>query len=458
MPELSEAIADLGSAAGMCAHTARASASALSDDALLEAQGQLAAAARLMRIAAATLAAEVGHRSRRELGYEGLAQKRGARTPEALVQVVTGENISAARRLVRVGTVLAELAAHETDPTSPMGEPWLADVLHDVGRGTVSVEVLDVIRAGLGVPNDTVTVDALTEAARTLLAEAHTMSLERLAARSRELRDILDSAGVSAREEALRDKRYLRLVQQLDGMTRITGLLDPESAAMVTGAIDVATSPRRGGPRFVDPAEAAWAARIVEDPRSTDQLALDALVDLVDVGVRSSTKPGARRAAVRVLVAARDLESGDGAGHISGQPASISVATAERHACDGGYLPILFAEDGRALNLGRTQRLHSPRQRIVIAARDGGCLMPSCSRPAAWCEVHHIVEFSRGGETSVDDGVLLCRHHHMLMHNNGWRIDRTNGIYLLIPSRAVDPEQRPIELHSKSPTLERLTA
>ena len=62
-------------------------------------------------------------------------------------------------------------------------------------------------------------------------------------------------------------------------MTRITGLLDPESAAIVVPILDAATSPRRGGPRFVDPDAVQRADDIVRDERTTDQLTLDTFVD-----------------------------------------------------------------------------------------------------------------------------------------------------------------------------------
>jgi hypothetical protein len=72
--------------------------------------------------------------------------------------------------------------------------------------------------------------------------------------------------------------------------------------------------------------------------------------------------------------------------------------------------------------------------------------------------VHHIHEFSKGGSTDVADGVLLCRHHHLLVHNNGWRITRLEHAYSLIPPPEIDPDQRAIPLRSKSAAVRRLTA
>ena len=436
------------SIAELAAHTAqvcdstRADAASACDLDLVESQRQLAAIARLIDLASATLAAEISHRSRRELGYDGLAARLGARTPEALVQSITGASAPTARRLVSVGALVA----------APP-HPWLQPVVDAVSSGHLSAEALVVIEAGLGSPSDSAPASALREAAVTLVSLP--LSLERLAARARELRADLDAAGVALREDELRDRRFLRLTRQADGMTRIAGLLDPESAAIVGAAVDASTSPRRGGPRFVDPTEVAAAAALVDDPRSTEQIALDALVQFVDIAARTTALPG-RRADVRVLVTQADLDRRAGVGHLEGQSAPVALETVERHACDGGLVPILFDDDGQALNLGRSQRLHSAKQRVAIAVRDGGCLAPDCDRPPSWCEVHHIHEFSRGGSTDLADGVLLCRHHHMLVHNNHWRVSRIDGRYWFVPPPDVDARQVPIELPTKSAAVRRL--
>lgn len=453
---LSDALATLTEAASVCVPLASAGARTLDDDELLGLQARLSAVGRQVELASAALAAEIASRSRPELGYRGLAQSRGSRTPEALVQSVSGSTSQTARRLVRVGVQVAALRTGQ-----PSEESWMRPLVLLVASGSLAAEALDPVRASLGSPASSVSPAALLAAAQTLAIESRALPLERLAARARELRDELDVAGVADREAERRERRFLRLLPQADGMTRITGLLDPESAAVIVAVIDDATSPRRGGPRFVDPSAAAQAELVVRDSRTTEQLALDALVELVDVAVRQrfAGTIGSRRPDVRVLVTQADLDRRRGVGYIEGQTASVSISTVERLACDGGLVPIMFDDaTGAALNLGRSQRLHNARQRAVISARDGGCVAPGCDRPPSWCEVHHINEFSTGGSTDVADGVLLCRHHHLLVHNNGWRITRLEHAYWLVPPPTIDPQRRPIALRSKSPTVRRLMA
>jgi hypothetical protein len=342
----------------------------LDDSTLLDLQRSLAEIRRRVDAAAAAIAGEIDYRSRRELGYDGLAQRLGARTPEALVQRIAGTSAREAHSLVRVGELM------RTPPS------WLDRVASDATDGRLSVAAADAIRAGLGAPDQAVTEEALRGAAATLLAESTALTVERLAARARELRSDLDLELVRNREEAMRERRYLHVIPQADGMTRLNGLLDPESAAAVTAAFDAATSPRRGGPRFVDPESVARAERIVNDERTTEQLALDTFVDLLRLGTAADDGAllGSTPPAVHILVSEHDLRTGRGVGHIEGQRDAVSIETVRRNACADGAIPILF--DGkRAIDVGRAKRFFTPRQRIALAARDGGCRFPGCERP-----------------------------------------------------------------------------
>jgi hypothetical protein len=374
-----------------------------------------AAAGRRVDAGLAVLAGEVERRSSREHGHLGLAQSSGDRTADAFVSRVTGSSGTAARQLVTVGTLM------------DAAPPWFADVAGGVASGDVSVGAAAAITAGLGSPSASVSPDALLDAAQTLLETAASLPPEKIARQARELRDELDAAGVASREEALRAKRFLRLTLQPDGMTRIFGMLDPESAALVTDAIDCVTAPRRNGPRFVDPDEIARVEALEKDPRTTEQIAVDALVEMVRIA--GSADPGRvfgiRRPAVRVHVDARDLASGDGPASLEGQTAAVSIATAERLMC-GGYVPVVF-HPGGTLDLGLTRRLFTERQRIALAAVWGGCAVENCDRPPSWTEAHHAQHWDDGGPTDIHNGVLLCRHHHMLLHNGGWIIHRPPG-------------------------------
>jgi hypothetical protein len=440
--------------------------SGLLDDALLESQRMLAEIRRRADAESARVAAEIAHRSRRELGYDGLAQRLGARTPEILVQRLTETSAGEARSLVRVGRLLEDRdagVAPEPGRTYAVDDaPWLRTVVAAVAAGRLSIERADVIRAGLGGLDDTSPAglrDGLDEAAVTLLRESPALTVERLAARARRLRSELDDASTIDRERRLRARRYLHLTPRSDGMTRISGLLDPESAALVTSAFDAATSPRRNGPRFVDPTEMARAEDLARDERTIEQIALDSLVELIRIGgqVDGARVLGSRRPAVRILVAAPDLADGTGYGVIEGQTEPVSIDTVRRHICEAGGVPIVFDDSGQGMSLGRRVRLHTAPQRLVISARDGGCIFPGCDRPPAWTEVHHPDEWERdGGPTDVQNGVLLCVHHHRLVHNDGWKVIRDRGAYAVVPPASIDPARTPIPAPSKSEALRRL--
>ncbi|MBI5160713.1 MAG: DUF222 domain-containing protein [Micrococcales bacterium] len=403
--------------------------SSLSDEDLLAGQAALGDARRRLDALGAEFAAEIARRSARELGHDGLAQRLGARTASALVQRLTGTTARDA----------GELVGALSTPGA------LADA---VRGGTTSVGQAAAIRGAL----DGLADEVAERAAASLLTTTAGRTVEETRACSRELRDDLDSLGIAAREEELRERRYLHLYPQSDGMTRLVGLLDPESAARIRAVVDAATSPRRGGPRFVDPEARARAERIVADERTTEQLALDGLVDVLRAGLSAdpAVVPGPGGAPVQVLVAA-------GAARIEGQPCSVSSAVGDRIACTEGFETVAIASTGQVIDLGRTRRLFTRPQRRALAARDGGCRFPGCARPPSWTEAHHIRPWAAGGRTDLAEGILLCRHHHLLLHNNGWVIQRDDGGYWLIPPRSVDPARERIAMPTKSPLIWRLT-
>lgn len=410
---------------------------------LMNGMRQWAAHIRSAESVVAAFAGEIDRRSSRDVGYTGLAAGTGARGPEALVAQLTGRSVRDARDLVTAGRLM------DAPPA------WFTDVSTGVREGTVSVGAAAAITAGLGEPSASVAADDLLDAAQRLTDEVGLLPPEKALRRAREMRDELDAAGVANREQALRDKRYLRRVRQADGTTKIFAVLDPESSALFDDAIDCVTAPRRHGPRFVDPAEKARAQAIIDDPRTTEQLALDALIEMVRIAGAADRGRvfGMRKPAVRVHVDARDLEAGIGAAHLEGQDSSVSIATAQRIICADGAVPVVFQPGGR-LDVGRTQRFFTERQRIALAAIWGGCAHPDCDLPPSWTEAHHARPDSQGGPTDIANGILLCRFHHMMIHNQGWTVrppDRAGGVWRMHPPPEGVIARQPIELVSKNP-------
>jgi len=416
---------------------------ALSDDALLQRQRDFGLARRRVDAGSARVAAEIERRSRRELGQSGLAQRQGSPTATRLLEVVAGVSPAEAHNMVAVGSLL--------DAGDDPATAWLGGVAAAVESGELSLAAAQAIRDGLGAPSATVDDSALQSAAARLVSVASDIPVRRLAADARALRDSLDVDGIAEREAALRQRRYLRLTPQNDGMTRVNGLLDPESAAIVVAAFDQVTAPRRGGPRFVDPAEIQRAKRIVDDPRTTDQLVADAFVDMVRIAgaADSGTLFAQKRPAVQIHVTLADLEVGRGEAELEGQTVAMSIPTAQRIACGGGAIPILFGVDG-PIDVGRAQRAFTPRQRIALAARDGGCRWRGCDRPPSWTEAHHVDEWERDhGPTDVSNGILLCRFHHLHVHNLGWRIVRRESDFVALPPLGSGRAEVPLPTHTR---------
>jgi hypothetical protein len=74
-------------------------------------------------------------------------------------------------------------------------------------------------------------------------------------------------------------------------------------------------------------------------------------------------------------------------------------------------------------------------------------MIRGCDRPPSWTEAHHCTEWGRGGRTDIDNGISLCRHHHMWLHNTGRRITHdSSGFWLHAPDGAA-----PQPLVSKHP-------
>lgn len=445
----------------------------LSDKALLEAQSTVSEHRRNLDTYASWIAGEIAKRSHRDLGSNGLAQRHGFLNAVGLVQSLSQATRSEATKFVNIGQLIAASSPGTPvtgglDPASQ--QPWSGRVIaHALLTGTLSSDAADAVRRGLGHVGDGVTANDLETAAERLLRDNPGKDADQLARLARRVRDEIDEIGIARRERERRDLRFFTITRRPDGMYRGSFLLDPEHGQLVESAFDEILSPRRGGPRFVNTTERARAQTLLDDERTNEQIAADALFDIVQLAVDTDkgTVFGTRRPAVWVIVTELDLQRNPdgsrlrpgGHGQIEGQVDAVSIETIERYLCDAGTITVGLDDEGQCVNVGREKRLFTARQRIGLAVRDGGCRFPQCDRPPAWCEAHHVRHWHRDrSETNIADGVLLCRRHHLLLHNNHWEIERRGGEYWLQPPVSIDPEQSLIEMPSKQPMTAALIA
>ncbi len=94
----------------------------------------------------------------------------------------------------------------------------------------------------------------------------------------------------------------------------------------------------------------------------------------------------------------------------------LDVETVNQINCDASISRIVFGPDCDVLDVGRKTRVVPAALRRAVVARDRHCVIPDCTRPAKWSDVHHRVAWAHGGETEINNLCLLCRHHHTLVH------------------------------------------
>ena len=107
---------------------------------------------------------------------------------------------------------------------------------------------------------------------------------------------------------------------------------------------------------------------------------------------------------------------------VTEEGSSVSAETSARLACDAEVVPIARATDGSVLDVGRRRRTVGWRLRKALEARDGGCRFPGCESRAR-THAHHITPWAEGGETAMNNLVLLFPFHHRAVHEGGWRVE-----------------------------------
>jgi len=252
-------------------------------------------------------------------------------------------------------------------------------------------------------------------------------------------------------ERAIRqlEQRGITLSPTFDGMTSLSGLLDPVSAAVLSTAIGALTAPTStqhpspaAGAAGANPAQPVTAAELAVGAGAPSAAGGagepgEAAAGVVVAASRDTRSAAQRRLDALVLLCRHALDAGGlpdtcgvqphvtltlSAGTLAGRPGSpaadldrvgpVPTPTARRVACDTTVLPLLLDGNGQVLDAGRTTRVPSPRLRRAVIARDRHCQFGTCDAPWQHCDLHHLIFWADGGPTSRDNLALICAPSH----------------------------------------------
>jgi hypothetical protein len=224
-------------------------------------------------------------------------------------------------------------------------------------------------------------------------------------------------------EPASRPSEF-HLSETLDGRREVSGHLSLEDDAVVEAAIAAAM------PAF-DPSEVPLA--------SAAERRAAALVDICRwfLDNSGSVSSGSRsRPHVSVVVDVKELSSGGPGQLVNGTP--VRARTTEWLSCDSELHRILMSGRSTVLDYGSAVRTISQALWAALVVRDRHCRHPGCDRPPSWCDAHHVVHFSKGGPTRLDNLVLGCTRHHHLWHDQGWQLSLArDGTLTLVSPRGL---------------------
>jgi len=224
-------------------------------------------------------------------------------------------------------------------------------------------------------------------------------------------------------DERRYERRGLHASVSFLGMVRLDGDLDPETGETFLSALGAVL-------------DAQAHARTEEDTRTPAQRRADALGEICRQWLGRSDRPevaGERphlslRVGVQALGRAARAENPDAdadVGIADGNPAEFDhtgptdARTALRLACDASVMRVVLSAESQPLDVGRRTPVVPSGMRRALIVRDRHCRFPGCDRPPSFCDAHHVVHWARGGETKLENLILLCRRHHRAVHHRG---------------------------------------
>ena len=209
-----------------------------------------------------------------------------------------------------------------------------------------------------------------------------------------------------------RDHDGLSISTTYGGRTMLNGNLSSSAAETVVNALHALTDP---------PSD--------DDRRTPARRRADALVRMAEIALahlhsdeHSVAGPVRARPSVSMVVDWRTLNV-DALGRMDGEfTGTFHRSDVERLLCDSFVTRVVTGPSGLPIDVGRARRTTPTPTRQALIVRDQGCRYPGCGRPPGWCDAHHVIHWQHGGRTDLENLVLLCDHHHHVVHQPGWTV------------------------------------
>ncbi|ORI24404.1 HNH endonuclease [Rhodococcus sp. 1168] len=366
-------------------------------------------------------------------------------------------------------------------------DPILATTATAATEGTLDEEHQHVITNFFRTLSPDIDPETRHHAEQQLTELARQLGPDNFKVAARRLFDTLDPDGTNEDEQQIAEQCYFRIKDQgQQGLSKGTFLIDAETRAYLEAAFAKWAKPGMCNPSDATPttdsthrdsgssssgdrrSESGSGSgsgsgsantesstdtddRARRDRRSQGRRQHDALKTIVRQMLASGDLGTHRGLPVTAVITMTlpDLESATGHA-VTATGSLIRMRDAIRMASHAHHYLVLFDDHGRPLHLGRTKRIATADQRIVLIAADRGCTFPGCTRPATWSQVHHIDEWATGGNTDIDTLTYGCDMHHPLIgpDDTDWATTKTAadhpypGRTLWHPPTTLDPTRK----------------
>ncbi|BDZ54116.1 HNH endonuclease signature motif containing protein [Agromyces marinus] len=382
-------------------------------DALGEVLADIAATERMIRWAQAQQVVLIEAARRLHAELEGVSGSSGAAERDLATRSFVAE---LATVLVAPEATAGRLAADAGRLVGPR-----ADTLAALAAGAVGVAH---VRSMLELTRD-LPADVAADLEQRALADAGSRTSIAFRQRVRRLRERLHPESLASRRRRAADERRIHLDPAPDGMAWLSRFIGAERAVAIVDRLDSLAAASADRARQSPPAG-------LRDARTHAQRCVDLAADLLvsgvlDGGAAADTRRIVPRVTVTVpvlsLLGATDEPAElDGYGPIDAETARVIAA----HAPSVRRL-LVHPETGAALSYGRTAYRVGADLAGYLRVRDGRCRFPGCSRRAVRSDLDHTTAWVHGGGTDAGNLAHLCRRHHRLKHESGWRVAAEPG-------------------------------